>query len=141
MYNKIILIGNIGREPDLSYLESGMPVLKFSLAVNHRSRKKDTDEFVDETEWFNITVWGKMAEFNSERLVKGERIYVEGRLRTNQYTSNTGEQRISLEVNADRILRLPRTAASSQAGATRETTDDSLIINEPADGPSEEMPW
>ena len=98
-YNKIILIGNLGRDPELSYTPQGTAVCKFSVATNERRRDK-AGEQQDITTWFRVTVWGKQAENVSKYLSKGRRVYVEGRLHVEDWTDRDGKQRYTLEVNA-----------------------------------------
>ena len=79
--NKVILIGNLGKDPELKYTPSGMPVAKFPLATNDRFKDKD-GQWQDRTEWHNITAWPRTAEIAGEYLKKGGKVYIEGSLRT-----------------------------------------------------------
>jgi single-strand DNA-binding protein len=94
--NKIILIGNLGRDPDMSYTPSGQAVTKFSLAVSRTT--KVGGERKEETEWFNITAFNQLAEICNNYLKKGNKLYVEGRLQQRKYTDKTGAERTSLDV-------------------------------------------
>ena len=105
--NQILLIGNAGREPELHYMEDGTPVTRFSLAVNNSYQNKSGD-WVDNTEWFNVSVWGRQAESVNQNLTKGRKIFVDGRLTTSEYTSATGEARQSLDVRAFRVIVVDR---------------------------------
>ena len=97
--SKIILIGNLGRDPELRYTPQGTPVCSFSLATNER-RKAATGETADHTTWYRVTLWHKQAENASKYLVKGRSVYIEGNLRLEEYTDKEGKNRFSLEVNA-----------------------------------------
>jgi single-strand DNA-binding protein len=98
-FNKIILVGNLGRDPELRYTAQGTPVCSFSMATNER-RKDKTGEMQDQTTWFRVTLWGRQAETASQYLTKGRPVYIEGRLRVEEYTDRDGKPRHSLEVNA-----------------------------------------
>jgi single-strand DNA-binding protein len=98
-FNKIILVGNLGRDPELRYTPQGTPVCSFSMATNER-RKDKSGEMQDLTTWFKVTLWNRQAETAAQYLQKGRPVYIEGRLRVEEYTDRDGKQRHSLEVNA-----------------------------------------
>lgn len=98
-FNKIILVGNLGRDPELRYTTQGTPVCSFSLATNEK-RKDKTGEAQDITTWFRVTLWGRQAETASQYLTKGRPVYIEGRLRVEEWTDRDGKQRHTLEVHA-----------------------------------------
>ncbi|MFN2598321.1 MAG: single-stranded DNA-binding protein [Pyrinomonadaceae bacterium] len=98
-FNKIILVGNLGRDPELRYTAQGTPVCSFTLATNEK-RKDRTGETQDITTWFRVTLWGRQAEAASQYLMKGRPVYVEGRLRVEEWTDRDGRQRYTLEVHA-----------------------------------------
>ena len=97
-FNKIILVGNLGRDPELRYTPQGTPVCSFGLATNERRKDKNTGENNDITTWFRVTLWGRQAEIASQYLTRGKPVYIEGRLRTEEYTDRDGNKRTSLEV-------------------------------------------
>jgi single-strand DNA-binding protein len=99
--NKVILIGNLGRDPELNYTKGGQPVARLNLATT-RKFKNRSGEMVDETEWHRITVWGQQAEHCQKYLAKGRQVYVEGRLHTSSYDKE-GQKHYSTEVVADRV--------------------------------------
>lgn len=101
-YNKIILIGNLGRDPELSYTPQGTAVCKFSVATNERRRDKSGEQ-QDITTWFRVSAWGKQAENISRYLTKGRKVYLEGRLHVEEWTDREGKPRQSLEVNASEV--------------------------------------
>ena len=116
--NKIMLIGNLGRDPEMRFTPSGKPVTDFSIAVNRRRRSAD-GETSDETEWFRIVCWDRLAEIADQYLSKGTQIYVEGRVQTRRYTGNDGTERTSVDVIANEMLILtPR--GERAAGGFRE---------------------
>jgi single-strand DNA-binding protein len=113
MVNKIMLIGNIGKDPELQLTSDGTPFTRFSLAVN-RSYKSSSGEKVEETEWFNIAVWRQLAEICERYLHKGSKVYIEGRLSQRKYTDREGVQRTSVDVIAsDMEMLSPKPASSS----------------------------
>jgi len=99
-FNKIILVGNLGRDPELRYTPQGTPVCSFSLATNEKRKDRTTGENQDLTTWFRVTLWGRQAEVASQYLTRGKPVYIEGRLRVEEYTDRDGKPRHSLEVNA-----------------------------------------
>ena len=98
-FNKIILVGNLGRDPELRYTAQGTPVCSFSMATNER-RKDKNGEMQDQTTWFRITLWNRLAETASQYLQKGKQVYIEGRLRVDEYIDRDGKPRHALEVHA-----------------------------------------
>ena len=98
-FNKIIVVGNLGRDPELRYTPQGTPVCSFTLATNEK-RKDKTGEMQDLTTWFKITLWGRQAETASQYLTKGRPVYIEGRLRVEEWTDRDGKPRHTLEVHA-----------------------------------------
>lgn len=98
-FNKITLVGNLGKDPELRYTPQGTPVCSFSMATNER-RKDQSGESQDITTWFKITLWGRQAETASQYLTKGQPVYIEGRLRTSEWTDRDGKTRTTLEVHA-----------------------------------------
>lgn len=98
-FNKIILVGNLGRDPELRYTPQGTPVCSFSMATNER-RKDRAGEPQDIVTWFRVTLWGRQAETASQYLTKGRPVYIEGRLRVEEWTDRDGKPRHTLEVRA-----------------------------------------
>ena len=108
MLNKIMLIGNLGRDPELNVTAEGTPVTKFSLAV---SRKTSNGE--KETEWFNIVAWRQLAEICERYLHKGSKVYIEGRVTQRKYTDKNGLERTTVDVVANEMEMLTPKSASS----------------------------
>ncbi len=107
MLNKIMLIGNLGKDPELQVTSDGTPYTRFSLAVN-RSYKTNSGEKREETEWFNIVAWRHLAELTERYLHKGSKVYIEGRLTQRKYTDKNGIERTAVEVIANDIQFLDR---------------------------------
>lgn len=103
--NKVLLIGRIGRDPEMRYTPAGQPVANFSLATDESYKGKDGQK-VDKTEWHRIVVWGKQAEFVGNYLSKGRLIYLEGKLETRKWTDKDGSEKYTTEIKADRIVGL-----------------------------------
>ena len=104
--NKVILIGNLGRDPELRYTQGGQAVANFSLATSENWNDKTSGEKVERTEWHRITAWGKTAELCAQYLAKGRTVYVEGRLRTREYEDKEGIKRKVTEVVATNVTFL-----------------------------------
>jgi len=106
--NKVLLLGNLGRDPELRSTPKGNHVLNFSMATTRRWKDRETDEVHDQTDWHRIVVWGRQAEVLSEYLKKGSQVHVEGRLQTQSWTDNDGAKRYTTEIVASRIQMLGR---------------------------------
>lgn len=118
--NKIMLIGNLGRDPEMSYTPNGKAITKFSLAVNRRSRDRETGERKDETTWFNIIAWEQLAETCNNYLHKGSKAYFEGRMTSRKYTNKDGVEVTAWEVTVtDMELLDPKGATTQGGGAGR----------------------
>ncbi len=106
--NKVMVIGNMGRDPEMRYTPSGKPVTSFSLASS-RSWVAPNGERREETEWFNVVAWGGLAEICNEKLSKSQQVYVEGRLQTRSWEDDGGQRHFRTEVVAsDMIILGPR---------------------------------
>jgi len=119
--NKVMIIGNLGRDPEMRYTPSGQPVTQFTVAVN-RNYKNQAGEWQEETEWFRIVAWGPLAERTAEYLRKGRKVYIEGRLQTRQWEGQDGQKRYTTELVANTVTPLdprPRDegAAEEPAGS------------------------
>ncbi|QQS46695.1 MAG: single-stranded DNA-binding protein [Acidobacteriota bacterium] len=101
-FNKITIVGYLGRDPELKYTPQGTPVCKISIATTER-RKNAAGQSEEHTTWFRVTIWGRQAELAKEYLSRGRQVYVEGRLRLEEYTDRDGVVRISPEVTAQDI--------------------------------------
>ena len=122
--NKIILIGRLGREPEMTYTSSGRAVTKFSLAVSRRWKDRESNEQREETTWFNIVVWERLAETCNEYLHKGSKVFLEGRMTSHKFTDKDGAERTGWDVIATEMEMLD-TKAESQARAARGGADPS----------------
>jgi single-strand DNA-binding protein len=100
--NKVILLGNLGRDPELRYTQSGQAVANFTLATSENWNDKN-GERVEKTEWHRVVVWGKVAELCSQYLSKGRSVYLEGRIQTREWEDKEGQKRFTTEVNAQTV--------------------------------------
>ena len=130
-FNKVILVGNLGRDPELRYTPQGTPVCSFSMATNER-RKDKSGEMQDQTTWFRVTLWGRQAETASQYLIKGRPVYIEGRLRVEEWTDRDGKPRHTLEVHATDMQFIG--AGAGGAGRSEEAQAERTPAAEPATG-------
>ena len=105
--NKCMIIGNLGRDPEMRYTPSGQAVTQFSVATNRNFRDQQ-GEWQSETEWFRVVIWGDRGERAAEQLRKGHKVYVEGRIQTRQWEDQSGNKRYTTELIADRVSSLER---------------------------------
>jgi single-strand DNA-binding protein len=136
--NKVMIIGNLGKDPEMRFTPSGQSVTNFTVAVS-RSWKNSDGQPQEETEWFNIDAWGRLAELTNEYLSKGKKVYVEGRLRTESWEDkNTGEKKYRTKVVASDIQFIePRGGGQSDSGYGGGTASPAPE----ADQSFEEMPF
>ena len=120
--NKVILIGNLGRDPEVRYTASGTPVANFTMATTERWSDPSSGERKEKTEWHRVVVWGKQAEIAGEYLRKGRQVYVEGSLQTQEWTDREGNKRQTTEVRAQRFQMLGRRSESDGESAQPESS-------------------
>ena len=117
--NKVILIGNLGKDPEIKYTSSGMAVAKFSLATNERYKDKD-GQWQDRTEWHNIVAWQRLAEIVGEYVKKGSKLYLEGRIQTSSWDDKeTGQKKYRTEIIANDLVLLSGRGEGETEGASR----------------------
>ena len=113
--NKIIVIGNVGRDPEMRYTASGQAVTSFSIASNRRYRAADGEQR-EETEWFNVSAFGRLSEICNQYLTRGQQVYLEGRLRGRSYTDRDGQPRYSLDITLTEMQMLGRRGENEYGG-------------------------
>jgi single-strand DNA-binding protein len=113
-FAKVMIIGNLGRDPEMRYTPAGRPVTEFTVAVNQSTKNQQTGEWIEATDWYRVTVWGDRAERTAEQLRKGNRVFVEGRFRTREYETREGQKRVSLEITADSVVSLEARARDEE---------------------------
>jgi|TARA_B110000263_G_scaffold131275_1_gene114132 single-strand DNA-binding protein len=145
--NKVTMIGNVGTDPEMRYTPSGAAVTDFRLAVSRRFSTRDGNQ-QEETEWFTVTAWERLADTVNQYVTKGMKVYVEGRLKSRSYQGNDGQMRFSNEINAQTVLFLDRGGTAQwneeQGGGTpnaprQEAPSDPAGSESPSD--VEELPW
>jgi single-strand DNA-binding protein len=133
--NKVILVGHLGKDPDVRTLESGAKVATFTLATTETYRNKDGQR-VDQTEWHNIVVWRGLAEVVEKFLKKGNQVYIEGRIRSRSYEKD-GQKKYITEINADNMVMLGK--KEQMPGDTHQAPVDPPDIEQP--GITEDLPF
>jgi single-strand DNA-binding protein len=117
--NKVILIGNLGKDPEIKYTSSGMAVAKFSLATNERYKDKE-GQWQDRTEWHNIVAWQRLAEIVGEYVKKGSKLYLEGRIQTSSWDDKeSGQKKYRTEIIANDLVLLSGRSEGEGEGASR----------------------
>jgi len=137
--NKVILIGNLGRDPEVQNFENGVKKAAFTLATTEAYRGKDGEK-TTHTEWHNIVMWRGLADVAERFLKKGNTIYVEGRIRKREYEDKEGQKRSIYEILADSMQMLgggPRDGGPVQGQAVEPAVTDSPVIN----GPEDDLPF
>jgi len=128
--NKVILIGNVGRDPDIRHLANNSMIARFPLATSEKFKTK-SGELQEQTEWHNIVCWKGLAELAENYIRKGSRLYVEGRIRTNSWIDKiTQEKRYATEIYADSVLLLDRASDESRKSIDKDTGDSRAKIEE-----------
>jgi len=129
--NKVILIGRLGKDPEIKYTPSGAPVAKFSLATDEVFKDR-TGEQQRRTEWHSIVAWNKLAEICGEYLTKGKQVYIEGSIRSRQWEDQTGNKRTSYEIVAREMKMLGSRADSERAAAAPSSPAERAAPERPA---------
>ena len=119
--NKVMLIGNLGKDPEVRFTASGQAVASFSLATSEKFKGK-SGEMEERTEWHNITLWGKLAEIAGEYLSKGKTVYIEGRLQTRKWQDKNGNDRYTTDIVGDRMQMLSAKGERSGGGGGSDTS-------------------
>jgi len=144
--NKVILVGNVGKDPEVRHLDSGVAVANFPLATSESYNAKN-GERVTTTEWHNIVLWRGLAEVAEKYVTKGRQLYIEGRIRTRSYDDKEGNKRYITEIYGDTMQMLGTKAdnqGTSEQSTPQSSTSSSPVVNEPQiDEPSgdEDLPF
>jgi len=123
--NQLQIIGNLGQDPEMRYTPDGQAVTSFSVAVN-RKYKTAAGEQREDTDWFNVSAWGKLGELANEHLARGRQVFVQGRVKVRAYEGRNGESRVSLDVTADTIRFLGVSKGRDGDGEQMEEKADDL---------------
>ena len=119
--NKVILVGNLGEDPDVRYMPNGNPVAKISLATSESYKDKNTGQMVEKTEWHRVIFFGKLAEIVGEYCRKGSQIYVEGKLQTRKWTDQQGQEKYTTEIVVDGFTGQMQMLGQRQQGQANNT--------------------
>ena len=139
--NKVILVGNVGKDPEVRYLEGGIALAKFSLATSE-SRKDKEGNRVDQTEWHNIVLWKRLAEVAEKYVKKGMQLYIEGKIKTRSWEDKEGNKKYMTEIIGDSMTMLGKRNSSSEDANNSESTS----VAEPSlpaatDAPTDDLPF
>lgn len=149
--NKVMLIGNLGKDPEVRYTTSNQAVASFSLATSEKFKNK-TGEWEERTEWHNITLWGRLAEIAKDYLAKGKTVYIEGRLQTRKWQDKDGRDRYTTEIVGDKMQMLGGRGEGPAGGAgggnrgparQQQSADESYApaYEEPSFNPDDDIPF
>lgn len=139
-FNKIVIVGYLGKDPEIRYLPDSTAVCSFSVATTEKTKRGGDSQ--EQTTWFRVAVWGKQGEACSQYLAKGSQVYIEGRLSQNEYTDRDGNPRSSLEVRANDVQfldRQPRGDGEARAASVSKgfsTDRDGRVVSPPMDDDS-----
>ena len=141
--NKIIVIGNLGRDPEMSYTSGGNAVTKFSVATNRRYTTSAGDQR-EETDWFNVSAWGRLAETCNQYLTKGQQVYVEGRMSSRTYEGRDGQTRVSIDIFLNDVQFLGRKGedgGGAPVAAPYEEEAGAMAGDAPDNDPVDDLPF
>jgi len=142
MINKVILIGNLGADPEIRYTQNGTPVANFNVATSETWRGQDGNK-EEHTEWHKIVVWRKLAEVCGEYLNKGSKVYIEGKIRTRKWQDKDGNDRYTTEIEARDVQFLTPKGGVSSSGAGVDSSgyEQSQSYHEPPPGVGDDVPF
>ncbi len=140
--NKVILIGNLGKDPEVRYLPSGSAICNLTIATSRQSKDKVSGEKQEETEWHRVVMFDRLAEISGEYLKKGKSVYIEGRLRTRKWTDKEGVERYSTEIVAQEMTMLGSrdSGGGGGGGSADEGSSSTAPRNAPAPRPAPSKP-
>ena len=139
--NKVILIGNVGKDPDVRYLDSGVAVATFSLATTERGYTlQNGTQVPDRTEWHNIVLWRGLAQTAEKYVHKGDKLYIEGKIRSRSYDDQNGVKRYVVEIYADNMEMLTPRGTGQNQSATPQPAAQPAAQAAPADA-AEDLPF
>ena len=126
--NKVILVGNLGRDPEMRYTPNGIAVCSFSIATSETYKDKTSGERISQTEWHNIVLWRGLAETSEKYLRKGSKVFIEGKLKTRKWDDNQGITRYSTEIVADVMQMLDKKTTDSPEAFVSETPEAKKMV-------------
>ena len=135
--NKVILVGNLGRDPEIRYTPNGVAVATFSIATSEEWKDRETGEKQERTEWHRIVAWRRLGEICGEYLHKGSQVYIEGRLQTRDWEDRDGNKRYTTEIVAQNMQMLGRPSREGRA----ESQEERYPTEEPISIPDDDIPF
>ena len=139
--NKVMLIGNLGKDPEVRYTASGQAVASFSLATSEKFNNK-SGEWDERTEWHNVVLWGRQGEIAGEYLAKGRTVFIEGRLQTRKWQDRDGKDRWSTEIIGDRMQMLsPKGDGSGRSSRQDDSLSGAPGYDDPTFNPDDDIPF
>ncbi len=135
--NKVILVGRLGRDPEVKYTPSGVAVANFSMATSEEWKDKDSGEKKERTEWHRIVAWRRLGEICGEYLRKGSQIYIEGKLQTRDWEDRDGNKRYTTEIVAQNMQMLDSPAREGRA----QSEEERYPVEEPVSIPDDDIPF
>ena len=134
--NKVILVGRLGRDPELKYTASGVPFCRFSMATDDSWNDKNSGERQERTEWHNIVAWDRLAEICNQYLTKGRQVYIEGSLQTREWDDQEGNKRKTTEIRARDMVLLGGSAGENTGSGQRRTAVAEAAVSGSSSAPS-----
>ncbi|MDE0917565.1 MAG: single-stranded DNA-binding protein [Flavobacteriales bacterium] len=128
--NKVILVGNLGRDPEMRYTPNSIAVCSFSIATSETYKDKNSGERITQTEWHNIVLWRGLAETSEKYLRKGSKVYIEGKLKTRKWDDKQGITRYSTEIVADVMQMLDKKATDSPESFVAKTPEVKQVVEQ-----------
>lgn len=138
--NKVILVGRLGKDPEIRHLENGSTVANFSMATSEVYKDRQTGERREDTEWHNVVIWGKLAEVAEKYVKKGDMIYIEGKLKTRSWEKD-GVTRYTTEVVANSMTMLGGGSQQQSQPSSPGVQDANGNVTRPEDGPTDDLPF
>lgn len=139
--NKVILVGNLGKDPEVRTLENGVKKVSFPLATSETYKDKDTGERKTDTEWHNIVIWRGLADVAEKYLRKGQQIYLEGKIKSRQYKDKEGNTRYITEVVTENFVMMSRGAESNSGARTGQENPGNDNLDGYSSNPTDDLPF
>jgi len=139
--NKVIIIGNLGADPEMRYTPGGDAVASLSIATSEQWKDKNTGEKKERTEWHRVTAWRRLAEICGEYLTKGRQVYVEGKLQTDKWQDNNGNDRWTTKIIASDIRFLGSAPGGGSSGGRQQRSEYDDSGFQPPGGPDDDIPF
>ena len=139
--NKVMLIGNLGKDPEVRYLEGGTAVANFPIATSESYKDKNSGERITNTEWHNIVLWRGLAEVAEKYLKKGNQVYIEGKIRTRAWEDKEGQKRYTTEVVGDTMTMLGGKPSSDSGSNNNMANSQTAATQLPKEDPADDLPF